>query len=86
MSPYTTPDSLVETSWLVEHLNDPESASSATKTSFFMELGTSQRRPYRLAGGPGRSDQRDYITPEALLEASRTQWHFARDGGDFLWK
>ncbi len=36
MSTYASPDSLVETSWLAAHLNDPEiRIVKATKTSFF---------------------------------------------------
>src|SRR4030095_13841724 len=74
MSIYATPDSLVETSWLAEHLNDPDIRIVESNEDILL-YGTghiSNAVHIDWRANLNAPVQRDYITPEAFAKlASR---------------
>ena len=68
MSNYTSPESLVETSWLAEHLNDPAIRIVESNEDILL-YGTGHiRNTVHIDWRADLNDpvQRDYITPDAL--------------------
>jgi thiosulfate/3-mercaptopyruvate sulfurtransferase len=74
MSAYATPDSLVETSWLAEHLNDPDIRIVESNEDILL-YGTGHiTNAVHIDWRADLNDpvQRDYISPDAFAKlASR---------------
>ena len=70
MSTYATPDSLVETSWLAEHLNDPDIRIVESNEDILL-YGTGHiPNAVHIDWRADLNDpvQRDYITPGCLCQ------------------